>query len=160
MRFLLPFRRSYPPHVSHLRTLSLFSDLTLPELAIVDALLHRRDYLAGEVIFDEGDVGQTIAILLEGEVTICRQGRPDGGRLARLGPGEFFGELGLLDDSVRSAQARAATDCRMLVLFRNDFDELMESHLRVAHKIGRQLLRHMGRCLRELGLAVGEHQHL
>lgn len=160
MNFVLPFTRSYPPHLDHLRALSLFSDLTLQELAIVDAVLHRRDYLAGEVIFDEGDVGQTVNILLEGEVTICRQGNPENGQLARLGPGEFFGELGLLEDSVRTAQALAATDCRLLVLFRDDFDGLMDSHLRIAHKIGRQLLRHLGLRLRELGLATGTHRHL
>jgi CRP-like cAMP-binding protein len=160
MNFTLPFLRTYPPHLDHLRTLSLFADLTPPELAIIDALLHRRDYLKGEVVFDEGEVGQTIYFLLHGEVTICRQGDPDDGRLTRLGPGEFFGELGLLDNSVRTAQALAATDCRLLVLFRDDFSGLMDSHLRVAHKIGRQLLRHMGQRLRELGLAVGAHRHL
>lgn len=160
MTFMLPLSRSYSPQLRNLQALLLFSDLTLPELAIVDAVLHRRNYLAGEVIFDEGDVGQTVYILLEGEVAICRQGRPDDGQLARLGANEFFGELGLLEDSVRTAQARAATDCRLLVLFRNDFDGLMESHLRVAHKIGRQLLRHLGQRLRDVGLKVGEHRHL
>jgi CRP-like cAMP-binding protein len=157
---LFPLSRSYPPHLRTLQTLLLFSELTLREVAIVDAVLHRRNYLAGEVIFDEGDVGQTVYILLEGEVAICRQGRPDDGQLARLGPDEFFGELGLLGDSVRTAQARAATDCRLLVLFRNDFEGLMHSDLRVAHKIGRQLLRHLGQRLREMGLKVGDHRHL
>jgi CRP-like cAMP-binding protein len=109
--------------------MSLFSDLTPPELAIVNTLLHEREYRAGEVIFDEGEVGQTIYFLLAGEVTICRQGRPEDGQLARLGPGEFFGELGLIDDSIRTAQAGAATDCRLLVLFRDDFSGLMDSHL-------------------------------
>lgn len=160
MNLILPFPRTYPSHFDHLRSLPLFSELTLQELAIVDAVLHRRNYLAGEVIFDEGDVGQTVLILLAGEVTICRQGEPGDGRLARLGPGEFFGELGLLADSVRSAQALAATDCRLLVLFRDDFEGLMDSHLRIAHKIGRQLLRHLGLRLRELGLAAGAHRHL
>ena len=160
MKFILPFLRSYPPHLDRLRRLSLFSDLTPRELGIVDTLLHEREYRAGEVIFDEGEVGQTIYFLLEGEVTICRQGHPDDGQLARLGSGEFFGELGLLDDSIRTAQARAATDSRLLVLFRDDFAGLMDSHLSVAHNIGRQLLRHLGQRLRELGLAAGAHRHL
>jgi CRP-like cAMP-binding protein len=150
--FRLPFRRTDAPRLARLRSVPLFADLTLPELAIVDKLLHERDYLAREVIFDEGEVGQTICLVLEGEVAICLQGRPDDGHLASLGPGEFFGELGLLDDSARSAQARAATQCRLLVLFREDFNGLMDSHLRIAHKIGRQLLRHLGRRLRETGL--------
>ena len=160
MTFKLHFLSPCPPNLERLRSLSLFSDLTTTELAIVDHLLHERDYLAGEVIFDEGEVGQTIYFLLAGEVTICRQGRPENGQLAWLGPGEFFGELGLLEDSIRTAQARADTDCRLLVLCRDDFTGLMESHLRIAHKIGRQLLRHLGQRLRELGLLVGAHRHL
>lgn len=160
MTFKLPFLRTHQPDFKRLRRISLFSDLTQPEIAIVNTLLHEREYLSSEVIFDEGAVGQTIYFLLAGEVTICRQGRPDDGQLARLGPGEFFGELGLLDDSLRTAQARAATDCRLLVLFRDDFNGLMDSHLRIAHKIGRQLLRHLGQRLRELGLTVGAHRHL
>ena len=159
MTFKLPVFRTYPPGLQRLRSLPLFADLSLPELAIVYNLLHEREYLAREVIFDEGEVGQTIYILLEGEVTLCRQGCPDDGQLAHLGPGEFFGELGLLDDSVRTAQALAATNCRLLVLFRDDFNDLMDSHLRIAHKIGRQLLRHLGQRLRELGLTVGAHRH-
>ena len=160
MTFKLPFLRTYPPNHEYLQRLSLFADLTMPELAIVGHLLHERDYLAGEVIFDEGEVGQTIYFVLAGDVTICHQGRPDDGQLTRLGPGEFFGELGLLDGSIRTAQARANTDCRLLVLFGDDFYGLMDSHLRVAHKIGRQLLRHLGQRLRELSLVVGVHRHL
>lgn len=160
MTFKLDFLRSYPAHFELLRNLTLLSDLTMPELAIVDTLLHKREFLAGEVIFDEGEVGQTIYLLLEGEVTICRQGSPDKGQLARLGPGDFFGELGLLEESTRTAQAQASTHCRLLVLFRDDFNDLMDSHLRIAHKIGRQLLRHLGQRLRVLGLAVGAHRHL
>jgi CRP-like cAMP-binding protein len=159
MAFKLPLHRTPTPRLEQLRDVSLFADLTPSELAIIDKLLHERDYLAGEVIFDEGEIGQAIYFVLDGEVAICRQGRPEDGHLARLGHGEFFGELGLLDDSVRSAQARAATDCRLLVLFRDDFNGLMDSHLRIAHKIGRQLLRHMGQRLRELSLAVGADRH-
>lgn len=160
MSFRLPFSRNYPPVLESLRGLPLFSDLSMRELAIIDSLLHRRSFVAGEVIFDEGEIGQTVYFLLKGEVLICRQGLPDTGHLARLNSGEFFGELGLLDGSVRSAQARAITDCQLLVLFRADFDNLMDSHLRIAHKIGRQLLRHLALRLRELGLAVGAHRHL
>jgi CRP/FNR family cyclic AMP-dependent transcriptional regulator len=143
-----------------LRKLSLFEGLSKRELRIVAGLLHTREYLVGEVIFDEGEVGQAIYLVLEGQVAICRQGRPEDGHLAALGAGEFFGELGLLDDSVRTAQVRATSNCKMAVLFREDFHGLMESHLRIAHKIGRQLLRHLGQRLRELGLTVGNHRHL
>jgi len=148
------FRRHGPP-VDRLSMIPLFVDLSAAELNILAGLLHTREYVAEEVIFDEGEVGHALYVILQGQVTICRQGQPVGGYLASLGPGEFFGELGLLDRSSRTAQARAARDCRLAVLFREDFNGLMESHLRIAHKIGRQLLSHLGERLRELGVSVG-----
>lgn len=160
MVFKFLISRKSPVHLERLRSLSLFADLTVSELTILASLLHMREYVAGEVIFDEGEVGQVMYLLLEGEVTICRQGQPNDGYFTSLGPGEFFGELGLLDDSVRPAQALAVSDCRLAILYREDFNGLMESHLRIAHKIGRHLLRHMGQRLRELGLVVGNHRNL
>jgi CRP-like cAMP-binding protein len=148
------------PRLEQLRSLSLFVDLTPAELRIVDGLLHERDYVADEVIFDQGDEGQAIYIVVEGEVLIRRQGQGDKGRLALLTPGKFFGELALLDDEPRAAQAVAATNCRLAVFFRADFLGLLDTHALVASKIGRQLARHIGRRMRELALSVGELHHL
>ena len=68
--------------------------------------------------------------------------------IKHLGPLEFFGELGLLDDWPRSAQARAAAPCELAVLFRGDFERLMASHGRIASQIALQLARHLGVRLR------------
>ena len=158
---LNPFRSKIAtPRQERLRTLSLLVDLTPAELAVVDGLLHERSYLKDEVIFDAGEEGQAIYIVLEGEVLICFQGEPATGRIAVLGPGTFFGELALLDDAPRSAQALAATPCQLIVFFREDFTSLLDTHGRVASKIARQLARHIGARLRELALAAGAHQHL
>lgn len=158
---LNPFRsRAVTPRQEQLRSLSLLVDLTPSELAVVDGLLHERSYLKDEVIFDAGEEGQAIYIVLEGEVLICRQGEPKTGRIAVLGPGTFFGELALLDDAPRSAQALAVTPCHLIVFFREDFTSLLDTHGRVASKIARQLARHIGARLRELALAAGAHQHL
>lgn len=148
------------PRLERLRNLSLFVNLTPAELQIVDGLLHERDYLAGEVIFDEGEEGQAIYIVAAGEVLICRQGNGDAGRLAQLGPGTFFGELALLDNSPRSAQARAATACRLIVFFRDDFVGLLDTHARIASKISRQLACHLGARVRSMALSVGAYHHL
>ena len=112
------------------------------------------------MIFDEGDEGQAIYIVAAGEVLICRQGQGDAGRVAQLGPGTFFGELALLDNSPRSAQARAATACQLIVFFRDDFVGLLDTHARIASKISRELARHLGARMRALALAAGAHQHL
>lgn len=152
--------KAVTPRLERLRSLSLFVDLTPAELRIVDGLVHERDYNQNEVVFDEGDEGQAIYIVIDGEILIQRQGHGDNGKLAVLTPGKFFGELALLDDAPRAAQAIAATDCRLAVFFRADFIGLLDTHARVASKIGRQLARHIGRRMREMALAAGALQHL
>ena len=171
------------PRLERLHGLSLFVNLTAGELRIVDGLLHERSYLPGEVIFDEGEEGQAIYIIASGEVLITlpnhangrsaaqpggsepggahplrRQG--DTGRVAQLGPGTFFGELALLDNSPRSAQARAVTPCQLIIFFRDDFVSLLDTHARIASKISRQLAYHLGTRLRSMALSMSAHQHL
>ena len=152
--------RKTTPRLERLRNLSLFVNLTPGELQIVDGLLHERDYLPGEVIFDEGEEGQAIYIVAAGDVLICRQGQGEAGRLAQLGPGTFFGELALLDKSPRSAQARAATACQLIVFFRDDFVGLLDTHARIASKISRELAHHLGARMRDMALVAGAYQHL
>lgn len=166
------------PRLDRLHELSLFVNLTPPELEIVDSLLHERNYLEGEVIFDEGDEGQAIYIIASGQVLISRQDhgvhvdgpdledthprrrQGDTGRVAQLGPGTFFGELALLDNSPRSAQARAASPCKLIVFFRDDFVGLLDTHARIASKISRQLACHLGARVRALSSSMNAHQRL
>lgn len=159
---LNPFRtRKNSPRLEQLRATVLFAELSPPELAMIDGVLHERDYLAGEVIFDEGDDGEAIYIVLDGEVLICRQGEPLAGRLATLLAGDFFGDLALIDDAPRTAQARAQGNARLAVFFRADFLELMQTHAVIASKVSLQLARVMGRRLREvMAAAPATHQHL
>lgn len=138
-----------------LRALSLFSTLSPRELKTVDGLLHERNYLQDEVIFDQGEEGQALYIIESGKVLICRQGVPTGGKIAELGAGRLFGELALLDNAPRAAQARAAENCTLAVLFRADFLGLLETHAVIASKISLQLARHIGQRLRETVTAPG-----
>ena len=143
-----------------LRALSLFVHLTPGELKIVDGLLHERKFLRDEVIFDKGDEGQAIYIIIDGSVFIWPQGKPVDGQVIQLGPGTFFGDLALLDNSVRSAQARAATSTTVAVFFRADFMNLLETHGLIASKISLQLARHIGKRLRETDNLAYNSQHL
>lgn len=127
--------------------LFLFVDLSPREMKIVDAFMHERRYLRDEVIFDEGEEGQAIYFILEGQVRICRHGQSDA-PIAELGQGDFFGELALLDSAPRMAQARAAENSLLAVFFRGDFLGLMHSHALIASKIALQLARHLGVRLR------------
>lgn len=127
----------------------LLSGLRASELNIVEGFLHRRRYLPGEVVFDQGEDGQALYIVLSGQVVICKPGQVDR-PIAQLGPGDFFGELALLDDSPRSAQARAGDAVELAVLFRGDFERLMESHAQLASRIAMQLARHLAQRLRAM----------
>lgn len=130
-----------------LKALSLFADLSARELKIVQGLLHEREYLADEVVFDEGEEGNALYIVRTGKVMICRQGRPDH-PIAEIGAGGFFGELALLDPAPRSAQARALGPCTLAVFFGSDFLSLLETETKLSNRILFQFARHLGRRLR------------
>ena len=139
--------RPHTPRLQALGSLRLFIDLSPRELGILAGFMHDRRYQRDEVVFDEGEEGQAIYFILAGEVAIVHAddvARP----IAVLGAGDFFGELALLDDSPRTAQARAASDCEIVVLFRGDFLGLMQAHAQIASKIALQLARHLGSRLR------------
>ena len=139
--------------------LSLFVDLNRREMKIVDGFMHERNYLKNEIIFDEGEEGQAIYFIRSGQVLICRQGQTEK-PIATLERGNFFGELALLDDAPRSAQARAGENCTLAVFFRGDFLNLMHSHALIASKIALQLARHLGVRLRgavHSGQQSGQH---
>lgn len=154
----LNFSQHLSPRLQRLLDLPLFSTLDRRELQIVDNLLHERSYVAGEVIFDEGEQGQAIYCVFSGSVLICRQGDPAQGIINELGPGHFFGDLALLDDAPRAAQARAVTDCTLGVFFRSDFQELLDTDVRLTSKLSLQLARQLGERLRAMVTGQrGEH---
>ncbi len=141
--------RNIADRLRELKKMSLFADLQRRELRVVDGFMHQRNYLKDEVIFDEGEQGEAFYIVLEGQVLICRSGQA-ATPIATLESGNFFGELALLDDAPRSAQARAANNCTLLVLFRGEFLGLMQSHGLIASKIAMRLARHLGARLRAM----------
>lgn len=137
------------PSLQVLAGSALLTGLTSSELRIVHGFLHERQYLPGEVIFDQGEEGQALYFLLRGRVAICHHGHADS-PIAELGDGNFFGEMGLLDNWPRSAQAIAVEETHLAVLFRGDFERLMESHARIASRIALQLARFLGQRLRRM----------
>ena len=142
------------PRLGALSKPLLFATLSRSELRVIDALLHERSYLEGEIIFDEGEEGQALHIVIAGRVLICRQGEPETGRITEIPAGVVFGELALLDNVPRSAQARAAADCVLASLSRSDFETLVDTHAVIASKIALQLARHLGRQLRSQASAA------
>lgn len=142
------------PRLETLRQLALFSTLSRLELRVVDGLLHERRFLAGEIIFDEGEEGQALHVVLAGHVLICKQGEPEAGRITEIAAGVAFGELALLENAPRALQARAEVDCVLASLARSDLESLLDTHAVIASKILLQLARHLGRQLRDRSNAI------
>lgn len=152
------FRHATPasPRLQLLKNVVLFKDISMRDLSMVDSLLHQRRYIADEVIFDEGEEGQGLFVVLEGRVKITRLGT-DIGRSLEFGPGSFFGEVALLDQSVRTAQARAVEDSLIVVLFRAEFYSLLQTHSAIASRISFQLARVLAARLRQVILHTNQH---
>lgn len=136
------------PHFSKkkqfLHSLDLFSDLKGAELGILAQALHARTYRPGEVVFVEGDIGRALFILESGSVELTRQG-PDGKPIVlyTLRPGEFFGEMALLESLPRSATATATETSRLHLLYRTK----LEAMLHVNPRIGVAIMTHFARLL-------------
>ena len=140
-------RRPENPRIAQVRKLGLFATLKPKELRVIDSLLYERRYLKGEVIFDDGDEGPALNVVLSGRVQICKQIEAVSAVIAEIPAGVLFGELALLDDAPRAAQARAGEDCLLAALSRADFESLLETHAAIASKVALQLARDLGRKL-------------
>jgi len=136
-----------------LRRVSLFQNLTLDDLLALDGALRRVDFLPGETIFEEGSVGEDFYIISEGEVSV----RTDSGgaqvERARLGSGDFFGEMALFDDEPRSATCVAVDACTLLVLDRGRFYGLIEQMPQLGLAICKTLSQRLRRTERDLRAA-------
>jgi CRP-like cAMP-binding protein len=107
----------------------LFEMLSPAELARLAELARVRQFGAGEVIFEEGDLGDSLFLITAGQVEVVR--RLPGGELRPLtvlSPPEFFGEMGLIDKDYRSATVRARTDSALLQLTAQDLRTFRQTH--------------------------------
>lgn len=104
----------------------LFSGLPPEQLAELERSLQKRRARAGETVFRKNDAGNSLYLIESGSVKV-QLASSEGKEviLAMLGPGDFFGELALLDGEPRSADAIAKEDVSLLVLEREDFQRFV-----------------------------------
>jgi len=141
--------RSLPPHLEAIRKVPLFEDLSPRDLQVLEPIVHQRKYVAGEMIFEQGQEGLGMYILVEGRVRISRADQNREHEIAVLGAGDFFGELALLDGAPRTATARAESNTSLVGFFRPEFLEILETHGRISAKISLSLARLTGARLRQ-----------
>lgn len=137
-------------YIQYLKSVSIFSELDQDELHRIAEICAERDFLRGDVVFVEHTEGDELFVILEGEVTIQLEliSEEDAMPLITLQKGDVFGELSVVDDAPRSATARCLTDCRFLVLKREDFNRVLESDPAMGYKVMSQVARLVSRRVR------------
>lgn len=119
--------------VGFLRTVRLFREIDDPELTALAGSLRERSLKKGQILFREGDAGQEMFLLRGGSIVISKAvtGRVEQ-VLARIAPGDFFGEMSLFGRAPRSATVQAESDANLLVLDRAHLDQLTQQSPRAA----------------------------
>lgn len=120
-----------PTAKSEIETLLLslppFRKLDNKHINLLLKIVHHRTYVPNEYIFHQGDPGIGLYIIQDGEVLISH--KSENGyehKFVKLGVGDFFGELALLDGELRSASALSLKESKLIVIFRPDLDEFIE----------------------------------
>jgi CRP/FNR family cyclic AMP-dependent transcriptional regulator len=141
-----------PPALSRreeLRPIGLFGglgDQTLGELADSLDELHMRP---GDVLFREGDDGREMYVLLDGEVEVVKRSRRGtDARVALFGPGDWFGEMSILDIQPRSATLRAVSPSRLVRITASNLDALYRLDLKGYSLMVLNIARELSRRLR------------
>lgn len=114
-----------------LSSIWLFSTCTQKELRLVRGHVDEVGAKEGAVLIEEGAIGQELFYIVEGEADVRRRGRT----VARLVPGDHFGELALLDRKPRSATVVAHTDMKLLTMTRRELAALLEDVPPLAAKL-------------------------
>ena len=127
-----------------LRNIPLFSGLDESELERLSKVAMRRRAARGEQVVRAGEDAETLIVMLTGRAKVTNF--DEEGReiiLAWLSPGEFFGEMGLIDGSPRSANVVAVEPCELLVLGKHEFQRCMQDNFQVVQKLMQILVRRL-----------------
>jgi CRP/FNR family cyclic AMP-dependent transcriptional regulator len=110
------------PKIEMLRQVPLFGSCRSGSLERIATLADEIDVPPGKVLMRQGGIGHEFFIIVSGEVAVERDGR----LIRTLGPGDFLGEIALVDDQPRSATATATQASRLLVVGHNAFHSLLD----------------------------------
>ena len=142
-----------------LSSMELFADLGDSELGKIARLLKEHKVSENETIFNQGETGDALYIVLQGRVRIASTDSFGRERvLAFYGPGEFFGDMAVLTGAPRSASATASTDVRLLQLRKDDFDVLVATNVGIMRGMMRVMVDRQAALNTRLTQEVGANQ--
>jgi len=128
--------------VARLQRIPLFAGSDPALLAASAKHLSLERYSTGDIIFTQGDLGDKLYIILQGQVDVL--GSDPGGRqrlLTMLGPGDYFGEIALLYDMPRTATVRARTPVQLYSLHKDDFNTLLATVPGLRDRLEQRMMR-------------------
>ncbi len=138
-----------------LRQIDLFGHLSEASLEKIAALTYTREYRRAEKIFSEGAEGRAMYMIMKGQVRISKSIPGIGEEaLAILKEGSYFGEMALLEDEPRSADAWAGKSCTLSVIDRADLRELMAKDSELGSELLWSFVRTLSARLREANSKV------
>jgi len=114
---------------------SLFAGLSKREVGLIANLINEAEFPAGTQLVKAGEPGTEMFIIVSGDAVV----RTKGGRTVRLKPGDFFGEMSVIDGAPRAATVEASTPIRVLVLGQRDFWRVLDGSKAIVRKIMRTL---------------------
>jgi CRP/FNR family cyclic AMP-dependent transcriptional regulator len=112
-----------------------FAGLSRSELVELAKATEDMEVDAGRALTREGESGREFFVIVDGEVSVTK----DGSEIRKLGPGDFFGEIALLEDRPRTATVRATTPLRFFVLTRQSFRSLLAHQPGIEEKVTKAL---------------------
>ena len=135
-----------------LRAVPLFSGIGDDQLRLLVPVFSRRSAARGSMIMAAGDPTDSLYIVLSGRLKVMMSDA-DGKEviLNILGPGEFFGEMGLIDDSPRSASVVAIEPCELLSISKRDFKRCLAENFEMTMALMRGLVRRLRDADRKIG---------
>jgi hypothetical protein len=131
-----------------LRSVDLFAGVPSQFLAAIAELLAEHEVKPGEIVIHEGEMGDRLYVIVRGSVEVTHAGRS----IAKLGPGEVFGELAVLDPGPRAATVTAVSDGLLLSLDHEHVEYLIAGSIEIAQAFIRMLCRRV-RETNDLGVA-------
>jgi CRP/FNR family cyclic AMP-dependent transcriptional regulator len=135
-----------------LKAVPLFSSFPEEQLRMLASVVTRRSVARSTTVLAAGDTTDSLYIVLSGRLKVMMSDA-DGKEviLSILGPGEFFGEMGLIDDSPRSASVVAIESCELLSIAKRDFKKCLAENFEMAMAVMRGLVRRLREADRKIG---------
>ena len=124
---------SIPDKILRLRGIQIFEGLSVSELAAIASVTEEVVHPVGTVVIKEGEAGESMYMIITGEVSVIK-GQEGGSEieLDRILAGDYFGEMALFEDVVRSATIRTEEETRLLVLHKREFAEIVREYPQIA----------------------------